>query len=29
MAIGAPNRKIGIVTFNHEVNVIGDATQDP
>jgi hypothetical protein len=24
-----PDRKIGIVTFNHEVNVIGDGTKDP
>ena len=24
MANGAENRKVGIVTFNHEVNVIGD-----
>ena len=29
MAIGAPERKIGVVTFNHEVTVIGDGTQVP
>ena len=28
MANGAENRKVGIVTFNHEVNVIGDGTQE-
>jgi len=27
MSIGAPNRKVGIVTFNSEVTVIGDGTQ--
>ena len=29
VAEGAPQRKVGIVTFNHEVQVIGDATKDP
>jgi len=29
MEKGAPNRKIGIVTFNHEVAVIGDGTKQP
>lgn len=29
MAIGAPNRKVGIVTFNDEVQIIGDATKSP
>ena len=24
-----PNRKIGLVTFNNEVTVIGDGTKDP
>ena len=27
MSNGAGERKIGIVTFNHEVQVIGDGTQ--
>jgi len=27
MAHGAPDRKIGIVCFNHEVTVIGDGTK--
>ena len=27
MANGAGNRKIGIVTFNHEVQVVGDGTK--
>lgn len=26
MAQGAPDRKIGLVSFNHEVTVIGDGT---
>ena len=29
MANGAGNRKIGIVTFNHEVQVLGDGTKAP
>lgn len=29
MANGAQDRKIGIVTFNHEVQVIGDGTKEP
>ena len=29
MANGAAERKLGVVTFNHEVQVIGDGTQDP
>lgn len=29
MANGAGQRKVGIVTFNHEVTVIGDAAKDP
>lgn len=29
MANGASDRKIGIVTFNHEVQVIGDGTKEP
>ena len=28
MANGAGNRKIGIVTFNHEVQVVGDGTKE-
>ena len=27
MVQGAPERKIGLVTFNHEVSVYGDSTQ--
>ena len=27
MSTGAPNRKVGLVTFNNEVSVIGDGTQ--
>ena len=27
MANGANQRKLGIVTFNHEVQIIGDGTQ--
>jgi hypothetical protein len=26
MAAGAPDRKLGIVTFNHEVTIIGDGS---
>ena len=29
MANGAPNRKVGIVTFNGEVSIIGDGAQPP
>ena len=29
MALGAPERKIGLITFNHEVTVIGDGTNVP
>jgi len=29
MAKGAPERKLGIVTFNHEVTIIGDGTKEP
>jgi len=29
MAKGASNRKVGIVTFNGDVTVIGDAMSDP
>jgi hypothetical protein len=29
MANGAGERKIGIVAFNHEVQIIGDGTQAP
>ena len=29
MANGAGQRKIGIVTFNHEVQVIGDGSKSP
>lgn len=29
MAKGAPERKLGIVTFNHEVAIIGDGSRDP
>jgi hypothetical protein len=29
MSKGAANRKVGIVTFNGEVSVIGDGSQDP
>jgi hypothetical protein len=29
MAVGAPDRKIGLVTFNHEVTVIGDGSKIP
>ena len=28
MANGAGSRKLGVVTFNHEVQIIGDGTQD-
>jgi len=26
MAVGAPDRKIGLVSFNHEVTIVGDGT---
>lgn len=29
MSLGAPERKIGLVTFNHEVTVIGDGVKIP
>lgn len=29
MSVGADKRKIGVVTFNGEVTVIGDGAQDP
>lgn len=29
MAREAPERKLGIVTFNHEVTIIGDGSKDP
>ncbi len=29
MAVGAANRKVGVVTFNNDVTVIGDGTKDP
>jgi len=29
MSKGAKERKVGIVTFNNEVTVIGDGTKDP
>ena len=29
MAKGAPERKLGIVTFNHEVTIIGDGSKNP
>ena len=29
MTAGAANRKVGVVTFNGEVTVIGDGTKDP
>ena len=29
MSQGAKGRKVGIVTFNNEVSVIGDGTKDP
>jgi len=28
MSKGAPNRKVGIITFNNEVNIIGDGNQN-
>jgi len=29
MSKGADKRKVGIVTFNNEVTVVGDGTKDP
>lgn len=29
MGNGAPERKVGLVAFNHEVALIGDGTEDP
>jgi len=29
MAFGAEKRKVGVVTFNGEVSIIGDGTSDP
>jgi hypothetical protein len=29
MSVGAGKRKVGLVTFNNEVQVIGDGAQDP
>jgi hypothetical protein len=29
MQNGAKDRKVGVVTFNNEVNVLGDGTKDP
>ena len=29
MSQGAQNRKVGVVTFNNEVTLIGDGTQNP
>lgn len=29
MAAGAENRKVGVVTFNNEVTLIGDGTKNP
>lgn len=29
MGNGATDRKVGLVAFNHEVTLIGDATEDP
>lgn len=29
MAKGADKRKVGVVTFNHEVTMIGDGSKDP
>jgi len=29
MAVGAPERKLGVVTFNHEVTIIGDGSKAP
>ena len=29
MALSVPSRKIGLVTFNHEITIYGDGTSDP
>jgi hypothetical protein len=29
MALGSENRKVGVVTFNNEVTVLGDGTKNP
>jgi hypothetical protein len=29
MSKGAPDRKLGIVTFNSDVTIIGDGSKDP
>jgi hypothetical protein len=29
MSKGAPNRKLGIVTFNSEVTILGDGSKPP
>jgi hypothetical protein len=29
MSVGAPERKLGVVTFNNEVTIIGDGTKNP
>lgn len=29
MAKGADKRKVGVVTFNHEVTLVGDGSKDP
>ena len=29
MSVTAPDRKVGVVTFNNEVTVIGDAAKAP
>lgn len=29
MSTGAANRKVGVVTFNNDVTIIGDGTKDP
>ena len=29
MAVGAPKRKVGLVSFSNQVNVIGDGSQVP
>jgi len=29
MALGAENRKVGVVTFNNEVTILGDGTKNP
>jgi hypothetical protein len=29
MALGSENRKVGVVTFNNEVTILGDGTRNP